>query len=61
MANNLARPENGRIIAGVCRGMAQRYGISTGLVRLGFLIFAFVGIGEVAYLALWLLMPKAPV
>ncbi len=61
MANNLARPENGRIIAGVCSGIAQRYGVSAGLVRLGFLIFELFGVGEVAYLALWLLMPKASV
>lgn len=60
MATTLSRPRNGKLIAGVCAGVAQRYGMPTALVRLGFIIFAFVGIGEIAYIALWLLMPKAP-
>lgn len=56
--STLSRPTDGRLIAGVCRGIAQRYGISTTLVRLIFIIFAFTGAGEIAYLVLWLLMPK---
>lgn len=56
----LDRPRRGqgRIIAGVCSGLAQHYGWSVTLIRLLFIIFAFVGAGELAYLILWLLMPK---
>jgi phage shock protein C len=61
MAATLERPVRGegRLIAGVCAGLAQRFGVSTFLVRLGFVIFGFVGAGEIAYLVLWIIMPKA--
>jgi phage shock protein C len=59
MARSLSRPPRGegRLIAGVCRGIAERFGVSTFLVRLGFVIFGFVGAGEIAYIVLWILMP----
>lgn len=54
----LVRPRNGRVIAGVCAGIAQQYGWSLGLVRLLFVLFGLFGAGEVAYIILWILMPK---
>lgn len=56
----LDRPRRGegRVIAGVCAGIADRFGISRTLVRLLFIVFGLVGAGEVAYLVLWILMPK---
>jgi phage shock protein PspC (stress-responsive transcriptional regulator) len=50
---------DGRIIAGVCAALARRFGISTFLVRLIFLIFAITGAGEIAYIILWIIIPKA--
>lgn len=55
----LARPRQGKLIAGVCAGLANRFGLSVGLVRLAFVIFGLVGAGELAYIVLWILMPKA--
>lgn len=55
----LARPRQGKLIAGVCAGLANRFGLSVGLVRLAFVIFGLVGAGELAYVVLWILMPKA--
>jgi len=46
------------VIAGVCAGIADRFGISRTLVRLLFIVFGLVGAGEVAYLVLWILVPK---
>lgn len=46
------------MIAGVCAGLADRLGLSTGLVRIGFVLFGLFGVGELAYIALWILMPK---
>jgi phage shock protein C len=46
------------MIAGVCAGLADYLGWSRGLLRLGFLIFAIVGVGELVYVILWILMPK---
>ena len=59
MSSTLVRPRSGKWIAGVCAAIADRFGISPGLVRIGFLIFGVVGIGELAYIALWIVIPKA--
>lgn len=56
--SRLVRPSQGKWIAGVCAGLADRFGISRGLVRLGFVIFGLVGAGEIAYLIGWIVMPK---
>ncbi len=58
MSRQLARPRNGKWIAGVCAGLADRFGLPRFLVRLGFVIFGVVGVGELVYIALWILMPK---
>jgi phage shock protein PspC (stress-responsive transcriptional regulator) len=47
------------MIAGVCAALAHRFGVSTGLVRVLFLVFGLVGAGEIAYILLWILVPKA--
>lgn len=53
------RPQEGRMLAGVCAGLAERFGISVTLVRLAFVLGAFFtgGIFMILYLALWLAMP----
>ncbi len=61
MSAALVRPRSGKIIGGVCAALAARFGLSKFLVRLGFVIFGLVGIGELVYIALWILIPKAPV
>jgi phage shock protein C len=54
----LVRPRSGKLIAGVCAGLANRFGVPKGLVRIAFVIFGLVGAGEIAYIILWILMPK---
>ena len=57
--DRLERPVQGRVVAGVAAGIAQRAGWSVGLVRIGFLIAAlFGGFGVLLYLAAWALMPE---
>lgn len=46
------------MIAGVCSGIATRYGWSTTVVRMLFVLFGLFGAGELVYLVLWVLMPK---
>jgi phage shock protein PspC (stress-responsive transcriptional regulator) len=58
MERSLVRPRNRKIIAGVCAALAKRLGVSTTAVRLGFVFFGFFGIGELVYIALWILIPK---
>ncbi|MGA7270170.1 MAG: PspC domain-containing protein, partial [Acidimicrobiia bacterium] len=53
----LVRPVEKRVIAGVAAGLARTMGISTGLVRLGFVIATlFGGAGVALYVAGWLLI-----
>ncbi len=60
MARSLQRPRRGKVIAGVCAAVADRLGLSRGVVRLGFVLFGLFGVGELVYIALWILVPKAP-
>ncbi len=56
----LERPPRGqgRVIAGVCAALADRFGLSRTLVRFLFVIFGFVGAGEIAYLVAWIIIPR---
>lgn len=55
----LARPRDDRWIAGVCSGLARRFGVSSGVMRLIFLISCLLpGPQFVIYLILWALMPS---
>lgn len=56
--NKLSRPRRGRVIAGECAGIADHYGWSRGRVRFLFVLFGLFGAGELAYIVLWILMPK---
>ncbi|MFV0258141.1 MAG: PspC domain-containing protein [Acidimicrobiales bacterium] len=55
----LVRDPNG-VIGGVASGVAHVYGFDVSLVRLVFVLLAFsTGIGLFAYLAAWLIIPRA--
>jgi phage shock protein PspC (stress-responsive transcriptional regulator) len=60
MAGTLTRPPRGggRMLAGVCAALAARFGTSVTVVRLLFIVFGLVGAGELAYLVLWVVIPK---
>jgi len=59
--DGLVRPRNGRVIAGVCAGIARRYGWSATTVRLLFVLsLVLPGAQVLVYLLLWLLMPDEP-
>ena len=52
------RSDEGRVVAGVCSGIAAALGADPSLIRLVFAILAFAGgSGIVLYLGLWLLLP----
>ena len=57
--SKLVRPRHGKVIAGVCSALADRFGLPRTLVRIGFVIFGLVGVGELVYIALWIIIPKA--
>ncbi len=53
------RASEGRMVAGVCRGLANRFDVSVAAIRVAFILSAFfwLGFGLVAYVALWIAMP----
>ncbi|MFD8075289.1 PspC domain-containing protein [Streptomyces sp. NBC_00510] len=54
----LVRPRHGRMIAGVCAGLADRFGTSATTMRVIFLLSCLLpGPQFLLYLALWLLLP----
>ena len=55
----LVRPRRGKVVAGVCAGLARRFGLSTRAVRLGFVASCLLpGPQEVANFVLWIVVPK---
>jgi phage shock protein PspC (stress-responsive transcriptional regulator) len=58
MATTLVRPHD-RMIAGVCSGLARRFGTSANTMRLIFVISCILpGPQFLVYIALWILMPS---
>jgi phage shock protein PspC (stress-responsive transcriptional regulator) len=55
-----ARPRDDRQIAGVAAAIARRYDIDPVLVRVGFVVAAFFGIGAALYIAGWIVLPDTP-
>ncbi|SDQ22305.1 PspC domain-containing protein [Quadrisphaera sp. DSM 44207] len=56
---SLVRPRSGRVVAGVCAGLARRFGLSPFLVRLLFVLsLVLPGTQVVVYAVLWVLMPS---
>jgi phage shock protein PspC (stress-responsive transcriptional regulator) len=54
-----ARPREDRLVAGVASAIARRYDIDPTLVRIGFVVAAFSGIGAALYIAGWIALPEA--
>ena len=56
----LHRPVEGRVVGGVCAGLALHLGWDVRLLRLGFVVLSLAGgAGVVAYLFLWALSPQS--
>jgi len=55
----LYRPRDGRVVAGVCAGLAAYFGVDATLVRLAFaLVTVFGGLGVLIYLCAWIVIPE---
>ena len=51
-----------RLIAGVCGGIARRFGWDPTLVRLGYVLLSILSAafpGILVYIVLWIVMPRA--
>lgn len=57
--NGLYRPRKGRVIAGVCAGLAQRFGLTPWTVRILALLSCLLpGPQFVIYIVLWVMLPS---
>lgn len=57
----LQRPRSGRLIAGVCAGLARRFGWNANVVRLLFVLSCLLpGPQFIAYLVMWIVIPTEP-
>lgn len=54
------RSSKDRMIAGVCGGLAQEFGVPTAVVRLAFVLstIMFGGVGAIIYVVMWVVMPQ---
>lgn len=61
LRSSLRRSSRNRIIAGVCGGLAEFFGISSFWFRLAFLIALIPGgvPGILIYLLMWIIIPSA--
>jgi phage shock protein PspC (stress-responsive transcriptional regulator) len=54
----LVRPQDGKIIGGVCAALAQRFEMDVTLMRVLWVVaLCCFGVGLVTYLILWLVIP----
>ena len=55
----LVRPREGRMIAGVAAGLADRFGMSPGAMRLLFILSLILpGPQVLIYIVLWVIIPE---
>ncbi|WP_373046454.1 PspC domain-containing protein [Vulgatibacter sp.] len=60
-ARSWYRQREGKMIGGVCAGLANEWGLSVTLVRLAFVVAFLLGLWSLPiYIALWIIMPEAP-
>jgi phage shock protein PspC (stress-responsive transcriptional regulator) len=56
-AHGLARPRQGRLLGGVCAGLARRYGVNLLVMRV-LAVTTALFLTPLIYVALWVLMPR---
>jgi phage shock protein PspC (stress-responsive transcriptional regulator) len=57
--SKIVRPRDNRMIAGVCAGLARRFGTTPGIMRLIFVLSCLLpGPQFIIYIALWILLPS---
>lgn len=57
--NKMFRSSKNRVLAGVCAGVADFFGLDVKLVRAAWLIaLLFAGVGALLYLILWFVVPE---
>jgi phage shock protein PspC (stress-responsive transcriptional regulator) len=61
VTKKLYRIREGKMIAGVCNGLADYFDIDPTIIRLAWLVLLFIaGSGLLAYLIAWIIVPERP-
>ena len=61
LKKRLLRSPDDRMLAGVCAGIADFFGLDVSLVRIATLVLIlFGGLSIWVYVLLWIIVPKAP-
>jgi len=61
LRGQLTRPRYNRLVAGICAGLALHHGWDLSLVRvICALLIVFTGVGLIAYLIAWIVIPEEP-
>lgn len=59
MSKKLYRSEKGKVVAGVCSGLAEHFNTDPIFVRLIFILLSLInGLGIIIYTVLWLILPR---
>ena len=56
--NKLYRSSQNKMLAGVCAGVADFFGLDIKLVRLVWLLALLFGAGAILYIILWIVVPE---
>lgn len=59
----LTRPRTGRMLAGICAGIGNYFGVDPTLVRVGYVALSLFSAGFpglLLYIILWLIIPEEP-
>lgn len=56
--NKLYRSSQNKMLAGVCAGVADFFGLDVKLVRLVWLLALLFGAGAILYIMLWIVVPE---
>jgi len=58
--NRILRKSQDKVLAGVCGGLAEYFGLDLTLVRLGYVLLSLISAafpGLLVYVILWIIMP----
>ena len=56
----LTRPQNNKMLAGVCAGIANYFGLDPTLIRIAYALLTVFTVfsGAIVYLLLWIIIPE---
>jgi len=55
------RSRTDRMVGGVAGGLAPHVGVDSVIVRLAFVALLFAGVGFIAYIVAWVIIPEEPI